>query len=85
MKAQSSVYVELQNIYKTKARQDVSEVLETVRKHPCGEDVDVAEVETFCKNAAFVKLIADVESSPTALKDTAGMLIKNSCFISLTN
>jgi amyloid beta precursor protein binding protein 1 len=85
MKAQSSVYVELQNIYKTKARQDVAEVLGTVREHPFGKDVDVTEVETFCKNAAFVKLIAELESSPTALKDTAGMLPKNLCFISLTN
>lgn len=57
MKAQSETYVQLQNIYKTKARQDVAEVLEIVRDHPYGKDVDVGEVETFCKNAAFVKLI----------------------------
>ncbi|KAH9219675.1 hypothetical protein DL95DRAFT_384280 [Leptodontidium sp. 2 PMI_412] len=57
MKAQSTVYVQLQNIYKSKARQDVAEVLETVRAHPGGKDIDVAEVESFCKNAAFIKLI----------------------------
>lgn len=74
MKAQSSVYVELQNIYKTKSRQDVAEVLETVRLHPRGKDIEVAEVETFCKNAAFVKLIHGPDSSPTTLQDAAGML-----------
>lgn len=57
MKAQSKVYIQLQNIYKTKARQDVAEVLETVRQSPSGENVDPDEVELFCKNAAFVKLI----------------------------
>lgn len=57
MKAQSKVYIQLQNIYKTKARQDVAEVLETVRQSPGGETVDPDEVELFCKNAAFVKLI----------------------------
>ena len=57
MKAQSTVYVQLQGIYKSKARQDVAEVLETVRAHPRGKEIDVAEVESFCKNAAFIKLI----------------------------
>lgn len=75
MKAQSSVYVELQNIYKTKSRQDIAEVLETVRQHSGGSKVDIAEVETFCKNAAFVKLIQSPESSPTVLQDTLGRLL----------
>ncbi|KAB5576437.1 hypothetical protein GE09DRAFT_954735 [Coniochaeta sp. 2T2.1] len=57
MKAQSEVYIKLQNIYKAKARKDVNEVLSSVRAMPGGEDVDPAEVELFCKNAAFVKLI----------------------------
>jgi amyloid beta precursor protein binding protein 1 len=57
MKAQSKVYVQLQNIYKTKARKDAAEVLEIVRKAPNGQGIDSAEVELFCKNAAFVKLI----------------------------
>ncbi|KAK0629952.1 hypothetical protein B0T17DRAFT_487289 [Bombardia bombarda] len=57
MKAQSKVYIQLQNIYKTKARKDVAEVLDTVRATARGRDVDPAEVELFCKNAAFVKLI----------------------------
>ncbi|EFQ33149.1 ThiF family protein [Colletotrichum graminicola] len=57
MKAQSSVYIRLQNIYKAKARKDAAEVLDSVRQKPGGEAVDPAEVELFCKNAAFVKLI----------------------------
>ncbi|KAI0833952.1 hypothetical protein F5Y06DRAFT_280264 [Hypoxylon sp. FL0890] len=57
MKAESSVYVKLQSIYKEKARRDAQEVLETARAIPGGKDVDPAEVELFCKNARFVKLI----------------------------
>jgi amyloid beta precursor protein binding protein 1 len=57
MKAQSKVYVQLQNIYKTKARQDAAEVLEMAHATADGQQVDPAEVELFCKNAAFVKLI----------------------------
>ncbi|KAL7629687.1 hypothetical protein AAE478_001210 [Parahypoxylon ruwenzoriense] len=57
MKAQSSVYVKLQSIYKEKARKDGQEVLEAVRAIPGGKDVDPAEVDLFCKNARFVKLI----------------------------
>jgi len=65
MKAQSTVYVHLQNLYKAKARQDVNEVLGIVRAHPKGGEIDVAEVEMFCKNAAFVKLIHGAPSTPT--------------------
>lgn len=57
MKAQSSVYIKLQSIYKAKARQDADEVLKMVQASPGGRDVDPVEVELFCKNAAFVKLI----------------------------
>ncbi|KAF3350517.1 hypothetical protein VD0002_g2466 [Verticillium dahliae] len=57
MKAQSSVYIRLQGIYKAKARKDAAEVLDSVRRAPGGEHVDPAEVDLFCKNAAFVKLI----------------------------
>ncbi|KAI0889600.1 uncharacterized protein GGS22DRAFT_1678 [Annulohypoxylon maeteangense] len=57
MKAQSSVYVKLQSIYKEKARKDAHEVLETARAISGGKDVDPAEVDLFCKNARFVKLI----------------------------
>ena len=61
MKAQSADYINLQNTYKKKARQDLAEVISTVRsteerlkrKAP----IDEKEVEAFCKGAAFVKLI----------------------------
>ena len=59
MKAQSDVYIQLQNIYKAKARRDVDEVLGLAQAAAAGgrADVDPAAVELFCKNAAFVKLI----------------------------
>ncbi|KAI0908903.1 hypothetical protein F4823DRAFT_460843 [Ustulina deusta] len=57
MKAQSSVYVKLQGLYKAKARKDAREVLELVRGSVRGEHVDQTEVDLFCKNARFVKLI----------------------------
>lgn len=58
MKAQSKVYVQLQNIYKAKARKDAAEVLQTAQAIAgTGREVDPAEVDLFCKNAAFVKLI----------------------------
>lgn len=57
MKAESDVYIKLQNIYKAKARKDAAEVMEYVRSQPHGNVVDTAEVDAFCKNAAFVKLI----------------------------
>ncbi|CAK7245342.1 MAG: hypothetical protein STHCBS139747_006920 [Sporothrix thermara] len=57
MKAQSKVYVKLQTIYKNKARKDAAEVLATVQASPGGKDIDPGEVDLFCKNAAFVKLI----------------------------
>jgi amyloid beta precursor protein binding protein 1 len=82
MKAQSTVYVQLQNIYKAKARQDAAEVLKTVRSHPRGKDIDSAEVESFCKNAAFIKLIRGSKSSevsPTNIKVLAGMVQSMSC------
>ncbi|KAK4134204.1 hypothetical protein BT67DRAFT_311239 [Trichocladium antarcticum] len=57
MKAHSRVYIQLQNIYKAKARKDAAEILEMVQATPGGQHVDPAEVDLFCKNAAFVKLI----------------------------
>ena len=57
MKAESKVYIQLQNIYKTKARQDVAEVLETAQSIAPSRQFDPTEVELFCKNAPFVKLI----------------------------
>lgn len=61
MKAQSSDYINLQDIYKTKARKDVAEVLSIVRslETQLGREVYIpeAEVEAFCKSAAHVKVI----------------------------
>ncbi|KAK2013053.1 ThiF family protein [Colletotrichum eremochloae] len=71
MKAQSSVYIQLQNIYKAKARKDAAEVLESVRQKPGGEAVDPAEVELFCKNAAFVKLIVPAKGGNEQLRMVA--------------
>lgn len=74
MKAQSEVYVRLQNIYKKKARQDVAEVLATVRAHPGGKEIDESEVESFCKNAAFIKLIHGSPVNPVDITALASKL-----------
>ena len=61
MKAQSSDYIELQNIYKAKARSDLAEVTRTIRssEQEIGKksSIEQAEIEAFCKGAQFVKLI----------------------------
>ena len=61
MKAQSSDYIELQNIYKAKARSDFAEVTATVRQSEkyvgIETPVEEKEIEAFCKGAQFVKLI----------------------------
>ena len=86
MKSQSSDYITLQNIYKTKARKDLAEVLSQVRsletqlsrKSP----IDEKEVEAFCKGAAFVKLIRGrrlplaIEPGVMSLSDRSAYLIQ---------
>ena len=61
MKAQSDDYIRLQQCYKAKARQDVSEVVAMVRmrERDLGKErtVDESEIEAFCKGAGFVKLM----------------------------
>jgi NEDD8-activating enzyme E1 regulatory subunit len=62
MKAKSADYIALQNIYKSKASQDIKEVLNTVRTIEAqlgSRTVPIAEkeVEVFCKNASHVKVI----------------------------
>ncbi|KAH6607928.1 hypothetical protein Trco_004241 [Trichoderma cornu-damae] len=64
MKAESNVYIKLQNIYKDKARQDANEVLDRAHKISGGEHIDLAEVELFCKNARFIKLINTTGEEP---------------------
>ncbi|KAG0652851.1 NEDD8-activating enzyme E1 regulatory subunit [Hyphodiscus hymeniophilus] len=79
MKAQSTVYVKLQNLYKAKARQDVAEVDEMVRTHSKGREIDAVEVETFCKNAAFIKLIR-ASSTPMDLQKLSNSEFENEQF-----
>lgn len=61
MKAKSADYIELQNIYKNKARKDVAEVTESVRllekKIGRSVGVDTREIEAFCKSAGHIKLV----------------------------
>lgn len=72
MKAQSEVYVRLQSIYKSKARKDVDEVLEILGSVPNGSQVEREVAETYCKNAAFVKLIRESVPDPERIKALAG-------------
>lgn len=61
MKAQSCDYIQLQNIYRAKARSDLVEVSRTIRslEQEVGTktSIEQAEIEAFCKGAQFVKLI----------------------------
>lgn len=64
MKAQSADYIALQNLYKSKARQDLAEVVAKVRSteaqlgtERAASEIPAKEVEVFCKNAAHIKLI----------------------------
>ncbi|CAD0114172.1 unnamed protein product [Aureobasidium uvarum] len=61
MKARSADYIQLQNVYKSKARKDAAEVLQTVRSLEAAvgrrDPIDEKEVEAFCKGAAHVKLV----------------------------
>ncbi|OJD16197.1 hypothetical protein AJ78_03629 [Emergomyces pasteurianus Ep9510] len=82
MKAQSADYISLQNIYKSKARRDLAEVVVSVRALEAqlrGESpqprIPEKEIETFCKHAASVKVIRgrdipilDSNTDPTTLK-----------------
>ncbi|KAM3560699.1 hypothetical protein MY1884_002799 [Beauveria asiatica] len=90
MKAQSSVYIQLQNIYKSKARQDASEVFSIARGLAADVVIDPSEVEQFCKNARFIKLINFARTAPRIedivanelsqekMADTAGLDIQSS-------
>jgi amyloid beta precursor protein binding protein 1 len=61
MKARSKDYIQLQNVYKSKARKDLAEVLESVRflerNANRGTPIEEKDVEAFCKNAAHIKLV----------------------------
>jgi amyloid beta precursor protein binding protein 1 len=61
MKARSADYIQLQNVYKSKARKDLAEVLASVRflerNANRSNPIEEKHVETFCKNAAHIKLV----------------------------
>lgn len=63
MKAQSETFIQLQNIYKAKAREDCAEVIATVRKlekqtkRASNLAIDEKEIENFCKGAAHIHLV----------------------------
>ncbi|BCS20415.1 NEDD8-activating enzyme E1 regulatory subunit [Aspergillus puulaauensis] len=61
MKAQTADYVSLQKIYKTKARKDITEVTETVRRIESqlrrAAGVSDKDIEIFCKNASHIQVI----------------------------
>jgi amyloid beta precursor protein binding protein 1 len=61
MKARSADYIQLQNVYKSKARKDFAEVLESVRflerNANTSTHIEEKDVEAFCKNAAHIKLV----------------------------
>ncbi|KAK0825950.1 hypothetical protein LTR73_006685 [Friedmanniomyces endolithicus] len=63
MKAQSADYIALQNIYKSKARDDCAEVVASVRElekqtgRSPKQAVDEKEIENLCKGAAHIHLV----------------------------
>ncbi|KAL6719377.1 hypothetical protein ACLMJK_003616 [Lecanora helva] len=61
MKAQSSDYINLQKVYRTKAKHDLTDVAKHVKtleqRHSITPEIPFQEIEAFCKNAQFVKLI----------------------------
>lgn len=61
MKAQTADYVSLQNIYKTKARKDIAEVTDSIRRteSQLGRNAKVTDkdIEIFCKNASHIQVI----------------------------
>ncbi|KAK1069078.1 hypothetical protein LTR74_005120 [Friedmanniomyces endolithicus] len=63
MKAQSADYITLQNIYKSKARDDCAKVVASVRElekqtgRSPKQAVDEKDIENFCKGAAHIHLV----------------------------
>ncbi|KAJ5329627.1 hypothetical protein N7452_010017 [Penicillium brevicompactum] len=81
MKAQSADYVALQNIYKTKARQDIEEVTATVRQleSQIGRQSPAIldrEIEVFCKNAAHIKVVRGRDIPQISIDSDASTLKK---------
>ncbi|KAJ5120807.1 uncharacterized protein N7515_010195 [Penicillium bovifimosum] len=78
MKAQSADYVSIQNIYKAKARKDLSEVTATVRQLETQLNRQSAipdrEIEVFCKNAAHIKVVRGREIPQISIDSDASTL-----------
>lgn len=93
MKSKSGDYIQLQNIYKMKARKDAYEILRKVRfldeRLERVSPVEWKEVEAFCKSAGYVTLVRGRPphiSRPNALiewKDRAKFA--GMCVFSTTN
>lgn len=70
MKATSAGYIKLQTIYKNKARSDIAEVIDNVRKleaslhRSTSSPIANSEVEQFCKNASFVRVLTNASNLP---------------------
>jgi len=68
MKATSEGYISLQNVYKSKARADVAEVISTVRSTESAlshtPPIPDAEIEAFCKNASHVRVLINPSNEP---------------------
>lgn len=68
MKATSAGYLKLQNLYKSKARADASEVTNTVRDLEASlqrsSEIPSAEIEQFCKNASYVRVLTNTSQQP---------------------
>ena len=68
MKATSSDYIKLQTIYKSKARADVAEVTQQVRKTEASlsrtNSIPDTEIEAFCKNASQVRVLTNPNNDP---------------------
>ncbi|PHH75383.1 hypothetical protein CDD82_4468 [Ophiocordyceps australis] len=77
MKAESEVYVNLQKIFRTKAFQDSNEVLALVLAIPGGENVDPDNVDLFCANSRFIKLINTVGPNEVQLQDVVARELEN--------
>jgi NEDD8-activating enzyme E1 regulatory subunit len=75
MKAQSSDYIELQNVYKSKARRDVQKVTELVRgiekQYARSIPIEEREIEAFCKNAQHMRLIRGKKDESNVTKRTS--------------
>ncbi|PNY24911.1 NEDD8-activating enzyme E1 regulatory subunit [Tolypocladium capitatum] len=84
MKAQSSIYIQLQNIYKDKARRDAQEVLDTVRAMSGGDQVDPAEVELFCTNVRFIKLVNADEGDEVGIQQLVEKELANDQVAAIT-